>query len=114
MFDMFLLIFVIDQNIIDKDHYEFVKIRHEYRVHEIHEVGCETKRHHHILVENISSGESSFGDVIKSNFDLIITKTKINLGENLDSSLLIKKNINVGKRVFVFDGHRIKRFVVNT
>jgi hypothetical protein len=117
MLDMFLLIFGIDQNIIDKDHYKFVKIRHEYGVHEEHEVGwgiCETKGHHQILVETISGGESSFGDVTRSNFDLMITKTKINLGENLDSSQLIKKNIKAGKRVFGFDGHRIKRSIVNT
>jgi hypothetical protein len=33
---------------------------------------------------------------------LMITRTKIDLGENFGSSQLIEKNINVGKRVFVF------------
>jgi hypothetical protein len=44
----------------------------------------------------------------------MITGTKVDLGENFGSSQLIKKNINAGKRIFVFDGYRIERFVVNT
>jgi hypothetical protein len=60
------------------------------------------------------SGESSFGNVTRSNFDLMITRTKVDLGENFGSSQLIKKNINAGKRIFVLDGYRIKRPVVNT
>jgi hypothetical protein len=39
MFDMFYLIIGIGQDIIDKKHYEFVKLSHEYGVHEIHEIG---------------------------------------------------------------------------
>jgi hypothetical protein len=46
--------------------------------------------------------------------DLMITRPKIDVGENLGSSQLIKKNINAGKRIFVFDSHRIDRSVVNT
>jgi hypothetical protein len=117
MLDMFLLIFGIDQNIIDKDHYELVKLHHEYGVHEVHEVGGgigETKRQHQVLVETILSGQSSFRNVTRSNFDLMITRPKINLGENLSSSQLIEKNIIAGKRIFVFGGHRIERSVVNT
>jgi hypothetical protein len=39
MFGMLLLIFGIDKDIIDKDHYEFVELYHKHRVHEVHEVG---------------------------------------------------------------------------
>jgi hypothetical protein len=49
MFGMLLLVFGIDKDIIDEDHYEFVELRHEHRVHEVHEVVwgiCETKGHH--------------------------------------------------------------------
>jgi hypothetical protein len=89
MFGMFPLIFGIDQNIIDKDHYKIIKLCHEYGVHEIHEVGwgiCENKGHHQKLLETIMSGESSFGNVTGSNFDLVMTRTKIHLGENFGSS----------------------------
>jgi hypothetical protein len=39
MFGMLLLIFGIDDDIIDEDHYVFVDLHHKYRVHEVHEVG---------------------------------------------------------------------------
>jgi hypothetical protein len=92
--------FGIDQNVIDKDHYEFIKLCHEYRVHKIHEVGCsicETKGHHQILVETISGGESSFMNVTRSNFVLVITRLKIDLGENLGSSQLSKRTSMQGR-----------------
>jgi hypothetical protein len=60
------------------------------------------------------SGESSFRNVTRSNFDLVVTRTKIDLGENFGSSQLIKKNIDLGKRIFVFDGYYIEWYVVNT
>jgi hypothetical protein len=49
MFGMLLLVFGIDKDIIDKDHYEFVEFHHKHGVHELHEVGCgirETKGHY--------------------------------------------------------------------
>jgi predicted oxidoreductase len=117
MFGMLLLFFGIDNNIIDEDHYEFVELRHKHRVHEVHEVGwgiCETKGHHQELVETIMSGESSSRNVTRSNFDFMITRMEINLGQNSGSSQLIKKNIDSGKRIFVLDGHRIERLVIHT
>jgi hypothetical protein len=102
MFGMVLLVFGIEKDIIDEDHYEFVELCHKHGVHEIHEVGwgiCETKRHHQELVKTITSGESSFRNVTRSNFDFMITRTKIDLGENFGSSQLIKKNIDSGKRI---------------
>jgi uncharacterized membrane protein len=74
-------------------------------VHEVHEVGwgiCETKGHDQELVKTITSGEASFWNVTRSNFDLVVTRMKINLGENFGSSQLIKKNINSGKRILFF------------
>jgi hypothetical protein len=49
VFGMLLLIFRIDKDIIDKDHYELVELHHKHGVHEVHEVGwgiCETKGHY--------------------------------------------------------------------
>jgi hypothetical protein len=114
---MLLLIFGVDEDITDKDHYDFVELRHKHGVHEVHEVGwgiCETKGHYQELVESITSGESNFRYVTRSNFDLVVTRTKIDLGENFGSSQLIKKNINSGKRIFVLDGYCIEQSVVNT
>jgi hypothetical protein len=117
MFDMFFLVFGVDEDIIDKDHYEFVKLRHKHGVHEVHEVGWgirETKRHYQELVKTVTSGESGFMNVTRSNFDLVVTRTKVDLGENFGSSQLIKKNIDSGKRIFVIDGDCIERSVIHT
>jgi hypothetical protein len=80
MFGMFLLVFGIDVDIIDKDHYEFVKLRHKHGVHEVHEVGwgiCETKRHYQELVKTITGGESGFRNVTRSNLALMTTRRSI-------------------------------------
>jgi hypothetical protein len=117
MFGMLFLIFGVDENIIYKDHYEFVELRHKHGVHEVHEVGWgirETKGHHQELVKTITCGESSFRNVTRSNFDLVVTRTKIDLGENFSSSQLIKKDIDSGQRIFVLDGHCIERSIINT
>jgi hypothetical protein len=117
VFGMFFLIFGVDEEIIDKDHYEFVKLRHKHGVHEVHEVGwgiCETKGHYQELVKTIMSGESDFRNVTRSNLDLIVTRMKVDLGENFGSSQLIKKNIDSRKRIFVLDGDCIERSVIHT
>jgi hypothetical protein len=117
MFGMLLLIFGIDKDIIDKVHYKFVELRHKHGVHEVHEVGWgirETKGHHQELVKTITSGEGSFTNVTRSNFDLMVTRTKVDLGENSGSSQLIEKNVDSGKRVFVLDSHCIEWSVIHT
>jgi hypothetical protein len=114
MFGMLLLIFGIDKDI---DHYEFVELHHEHEVHEVHEVGWgirETKGHYQELVKAITSGEGNFRNVTRSNFDLMVTRTKVDLGENSGSSQLIKKNIDSEKRIFVLDGHCIERSIIHT
>jgi hypothetical protein len=117
VFGVFFLAFGIDENIIDKDNYEFVELRHKHGVHEVHEVGWgirETKGHYQELVKTITSGESGFRNVTRSNFDLMTTRTEVNLREDFGSSQLIKKNINSGKRIFVLDGDCIERLVIHT
>jgi hypothetical protein len=44
----------------------------------------------------------------------VVTRTKIDFGENFGSSQLIKKNIDLGKRIFVPDGHCIERSIIHT
>jgi hypothetical protein len=115
MFGVFFLAFGIDENIIDKDYDEFIELRHEHGVHGVHEVGwgiCESERHCQELVKTITSGKSGFRNVARSNLDLVITRTKVNLRDDFGTSQLIKKNIDSRKRVFVFDGDCIERSVI--
>jgi hypothetical protein len=50
---MIFLVLGINKDVINKNHNELVKFKHEYRIHEIHEVGrsiCEPERHDQILI----------------------------------------------------------------
>jgi hypothetical protein len=115
MFGMFFLAFGIDENVINKDHDEFIELRHEHGVHEVHEVGggiSESERHYQELVKTITSRKSGFGNVAWSNLDFVVARTKVDFREDFGTSQLIKKNIDSGKQVFVFDGDCIERSVI--
>jgi hypothetical protein len=88
MVRMIFRIFGINQNVINKDDYEFVEFWHEDRVHEIHEVcWCisKTKRHDQIFIESISGGECRFWNVTRPDLDLMRSGAKVNLREYLGS-----------------------------
>jgi hypothetical protein len=66
----------IDQDVINEDHDKLVQLRHEHRVHQVHEM-CrsigEFKRHNQILVQPIPGREGSLRDIFQMNLDLMIT-----------------------------------------
>jgi hypothetical protein len=116
MFGVFFLALGIDENIIDKDHNEFIELRHEHGVHEVHEVGWgigESERHYQELVKTITSGKNGFRNVARSNLDLVVARMKVDFREDFGTSQLIKKNIDSRKRVFVFYGDCIERAVIH-
>jgi hypothetical protein len=50
---MIFLILGINKDVINKNHNELIKFGHEYRIHEIYEVGrsiCEPERYDQILI----------------------------------------------------------------
>jgi hypothetical protein len=115
MFGMVALTLRIDENIIDENHDKFIELHHEHGVHEVHEVGggiSESERHGQELVKTITSGKSGFRNIARSNLDLVVTRTKVDLREDFGTSQLIKKNINSRKRVFVFHGDRIEWSII--
>jgi hypothetical protein len=117
IFGVFFLALGIDEDIIDKDHDEFIELSHEHGVHEVHEVGwgiCESERHYQELIKTITSGKSGFGNIARLNLDLVVARTKVDLREDFGTSQLIKKNIDSGKLVFVFDGDCIEWSVIYT
>jgi hypothetical protein len=107
----------IDQDVINEDHDKLVQLRHEYGVHQVHEM-CrsigEPKRHNQILVQLIPSGEGSLRDVIRTDLDLMITRTKIDLRKDFCTGKLIKKNVDAEQWVLILDRDSIQRSVVNT
>jgi hypothetical protein len=48
------------------------------------------------------------------NFDLMVARPQINLGEYLSFGELIKQNIDAWKRVFVLDSNSIKGAIIHT
>ena len=75
MLCMVCLILRINQDIIDKHNHELAELEHEYRIHQIHEVGrsiCQSKRHDQILVQAIPSGESYFRYILYPDLNLMI------------------------------------------
>jgi hypothetical protein len=107
----------IDQDVIYEDHDKLVQLRHEYGVHQVHEM-CksigESKRHNQILIQSVPGGEGSSRNVFRTDLDLMITRMKIDLGKDFSTSKLIEKNVDVGQWIFVLDGDGIQRPVVNT
>jgi hypothetical protein len=116
---LFMLFFILelDQDVINEYHDKLVQLWHEYGVHQIHEM-CrsigDSKRYNQILIQPILGRECSPGNVFRTNLDLIITRMKIDLGEEFSTGKLIKKNVDAGQRVFVLDSDGIQRPVINT
>jgi hypothetical protein len=105
------------QDVVNEDHDKLVQLWHEYGVHQVHEM-CrsigESKQHNQILVQSVPSGESGLWNVFRMDLDLMITQTKIDLGKDFCTSMLIEKNVDAGQRIFVLDDDGIQRLVVNT
>jgi hypothetical protein len=107
----------IDQDIIDEDNDKLIQLRHEYGVHQVHKI-CrsisEPKRHNQILIQPVPGGESGLRNVFRADLDLMITRMKVNLVKDFYTSKFIKKNVDVGKQIFVIDNDGIQRPVVNS
>jgi hypothetical protein len=88
MLFMFFRTLRIYKYVVDEDNNKLVQLRHDYRVHEMHEVcRCihQPKRHDKILIKPVSHRESHLGDIFDTNFSLMIARAEINLGEHLGS-----------------------------
>ncbi|MFS7930763.1 hypothetical protein Hanom_Chr04g00348081 [Helianthus anomalus] len=72
---MLLLILGVNQNVVDENDDELVEIRFAHPVHEIHEdcrCVCKPEWHDQKLVMTVTSSESSFGDVLIPDSQLMI------------------------------------------
>jgi hypothetical protein len=93
--------------VINENHDKLVQLRHEYRVHEVHEMCrciCQSKRHDKILIKPVSRRESRLGDIFITDFNLMIAGTEINLEKHLGSRQLIKQDVDAWERILVLDG----------
>jgi hypothetical protein len=74
----------------------------------------EFKRYNQILIQLIPDGEGSLRNIFRVDLDLMITRTKINLGKDFNTSKLIEKDVDAMQWIFVLDGDGIPRPVINT
>jgi hypothetical protein len=107
----------IDQDVINEDNEKLVQLQYEYGVHQVHEM-CrsigESKQHTKILIQPVPGGESGLRNVFRVDRELMITRTKINLGKDFYTGKLIEQNVDAGQWIFVLDRDGIQRPVVNT
>jgi hypothetical protein len=107
----------IDQDVVNEDHEKLVQLRHEYEVHQVHEM-CksigESKRHNQILIQPVPGREGSVKDIFRTDLDLMITRTEIDLRKDPGTGKLIKENIDAGQWILVLDGDNIQGPIVNT
>jgi hypothetical protein len=117
MLPMLFFTLGIDQDVVDEYHDKLVQLRHEYGVYQVHEM-CrsigESKQHNQILVQPIPGGEGSLRNVFQTDFDLMITRTKIDLGKDFSTSKLIEKNVDARQRIFILEGDGIQGPIINT
>jgi hypothetical protein len=113
---MLFSILGVDQDVINEHYDKLVQLRHEYRVHQVHEM-CggigESKRHNQILIQPVPGRECGLRNVFQADLNLVITQTKIDLSEDCSTSKLIKKNIDAGQGIFVLDGDSIQGAIIN-
>jgi hypothetical protein len=100
MLHMLFFTLEIDQDIINEYNDKLVQLRQEYTIHQVHEM-CrsigESKRHNQILVQPIPGREGSLRNVFQANLDLMIIRTKIDLGKDFSTDKLIEKNVDTGQ-----------------
>jgi hypothetical protein len=117
MLRMLLFALGIDQDVINEDHDKLVQLRHEHRVHQVHEIRRsigESKRHNQILVQHVPGREGSLSDIFRTDLDLMITRTKIEHRKDSCTGKFIKENVDAGQHILVLDGDGIQRPIVNT
>jgi hypothetical protein len=107
----------VDQDIINKYHDKLVQLRHEYEVHQVHEM-CRSigvsKLHNQIFIQPVPGRERRFRNIFQTNLDLMIIQIEINLGKDFNTGKLIKHNFDVVQWIFILDGDDIQRPIVHT
>jgi hypothetical protein len=112
---MLFLILRIHEDIIDEHHYEFVKIVHEYTIHQVHEESWrirQTEGHNYVLIKPILGDECCLRYVRRLDPELMITWPQIYLQEHTGASQLIKQILYSGHGVLVLDCDFIQSSII--
>ena len=96
MLDMLNPCFTVDEDIIKEDQNGVSQVGPKYFIHECLECGrgiCESKWQDQKFIMAIMCVESCFRDIICMDQNLVIPKTKVQLGEKISTMNLIKNFI---------------------
>ena len=97
MLEMLRPFFTIDEDIIKEDQNEVSQVGPKYFIHQCLERGrsiCESKWHDQKFIMAIMCAKNCFRDIIRMDPNLVIPRTKIQLGEKMSTMELIHKLIN--------------------
>ena len=111
MLEMLSPSFTIDEDIIKEDQNEVLQVGLKYFIHQCLERGrgiCEAKWHDQKFIIAIMCVESCFRDIILMNTNLVTPRTKVQLGEKMNTMKLIKKIINNRNWKLILDCDVIK------
>ena len=109
--EMLSLGFTIDEDIIKEDQNEVPQVGSKYFIHQCLECGrgiCEAKWHDQKFIMVIMCVEIFFRDIIRMDLNLVIPRTKIQLGEKMSTMELIQKLINNRNWKLILDCDVIK------
>ena len=88
-----------DQNIINEDHHKDIQIIHENHVHQVHEESrgiSQAEGHDRVLIQPVLAGECRLRNILRTDPQLKIARTQINLREYTSTSKQIKQILNTG------------------
>ena len=116
MFGVLFWCLGVYQNVINEYHNKLVQIFHEDLIHEIHEVSWgigQPKGHDRAFIQAISGYKCRLWNILGSDFQLVVPRSEVDLGEHLGPIELIKQIFNLGKWILVLDCNFIEGAVVN-
>jgi hypothetical protein len=67
----------------------------------------ESKRHNQILIQPVPGRKGGLRNILRMDLDLMVTRTKIDLGKDSCTDKLIKKNVDAGQQILVLDSNGI-------
>ena len=82
VFPVVLRVFRVDQDVINKHNYKFIQEGLKYLIHHSHKCRwgiCQSKWHHQKFKVAILGSKSSFWYILTPYFQLVVTRSKINL-----------------------------------
>ena len=106
----------VDEDVIEKHKDEPAEEDAQNVVHERLERRwgiAQPERHHKELVEAVMCAERRLGDVVGVHADLVVARTKVQLGEEPGTVQLVQQLVDHRDRVRILDGDGVEGSVVD-